>query len=261
MLTLFFSVILGCQASVNASAEGDASANGEGARARAEAEASGQAEGEGEMSRSALAPNGNSASLGSASATNASTLAAGRVLLGARHDLKLRPGKGSASCECLAVALGGSRNGGMAWTAVPPDLDETTQLTIALSSDGLTCKDEPKKSLGASYWGYRLSGNDVIVFVEAAHGGRPLTTGAVIPKPVGDGQVYVAPTSRKLPYGRALEGKGRCKIGNPGQVRTAPFTELEVGSDAPAKGSPARGVGGASAPLDDAPTTIELPAN
>jgi hypothetical protein len=260
-MALIFGLISGCQASVNASA--DASANGEGAKARAQADLNGQAEGEGEMTRSALAPGGQGAAVVSAS-SNASTIAAGRVLLGARHDLQLRPGKGTASCECLSVALGGSRNSGMAWSAVPPDIDETTQLSIALSSEGQACKDEPKKSLGASYWGYRLSGNDVIVLVEAARGGRPLTSGAIIPKPVGSGQVYVAPASKKLPYGRPLEGKGLCKIGNPGQVRTAAFSELEIGVDAPPKGTGLGArppVGSAAAPTDDTPTTIEIPSN
>jgi hypothetical protein len=261
-LALILGLTVACQASVNANA--DASVNGEGAKARAEAEASGQAEGDGELTRSALAPTSPAATLSAASTSQG--VAAGKVLLGARHDLQLRPGKGTASCECLSVALGGSRNGGMLWTAVPPDLDETTQLSIALSSEGQACKDEPKKSLGASYWGYRLSGNDVVVLVEAARGGRPLTSGAIIPKPVGNGQVLVAPASRKLPYGRPLEGKGLCKIGNPGQVRSAPFTELEIGSDAPAKGSgAAQSLGGGSFRSDgsatDLPSTIEIPQN
>ena len=247
----------------------DANVNGKGKSAEGDAEingsASGQAEGQGEMTRSALA-----GGAVTANGSSAATLASGRVLLGARHDLKLRPGKGTASCQCLSVALGGSRNGGMAWSAVPPDIDESTQLTIALSSEGQACKDEPKKSLGASYWGYRLSGNDVVVLVESARGGRPLTSGAVIPKPVGPGQVFVAPASRKLPYGRPLEGKGLCKIGNPGQLRTAPFTELEVGVNAPRAASGAvkrdtRGVGPSIGATpreeDDTPTTIEMPSN
>lgn len=260
-VALIFGLISGCQASVNASASADASADGEGAKARAQADASGQAEGEGEMTRSALAPSGQGAAMVSASSGNAS-IAAGRVLLGARHDLTLRPGKSTASCECLAVALGGSRNSSMSWSAVPPDLDETTQLSIALSSAGQACKDEPKQSLGASYWGYRISGNDVIVLVEAARGGRPLTSGAIIPKPVGSGQVYVAPASKKLPYGRPLEGKGLCKIGNPGQARAAAFSELEIGTDAPPKAtsSGTRRPLGAPPAVDDTPTTIEIPS-
>lgn len=240
-------------------ANADASVSGEGARARGDAELDGRAEGVGEMSRSTFAPGDQGATM--VSANGSASL--GRVLLGARHDLKLRAGQASASCECLAVALGGSRNGAMSWTAVPPEIDEATQLAIAFSSEGQACRDEPKKSLGASYWGYRISGDDVIVLVEAAQGGRPLTNGAVIPKPVGTGTVYVAPTSKKLPYGRALEGKGACKIGNPGPVRSAPFNELEVGTDAPAKASgqvTRRAVSGP--PVGDAtPATIDIPTD
>jgi hypothetical protein len=257
---LVFGLIFGCQASLNA----DANVNGKGANAEGDADvhanASGQAEGKGEMARSSGAAPGTA----SDSASLASNLPPSRVLLGARHDLKLRSGKGTASCECLAVALGSSRSGSMVWSAVPPDLDDGSQLSFALSSDGQACNGEPKQSLGASYWGYRISGNDVVVLVEAAHGGRPLTTGAVIPKPVGPGQVYVAPASKKLPYGRPLEGKGLCKIGNPGQARTAPFTELEVGQNAPGRAGSGSAKGERAVSdhsSDESPTTIELPSN
>jgi hypothetical protein len=98
--------------------------------------------------------------------------------------------------------------------------------------------------------------------VEAARDGRPLTNGAIIPKPVGQGRVLIAPASKKVPYGRPLEGTGPCKIGNPGQARTVPFSELEVGTDAPrpATGDVTRSrVGEAPARIEDAPTTIEIP--
>lgn len=250
---LVFGLIVGCQASLSA----DANVSGKGASAEADADVSASAEGQGEMTRNASGDSSGSA------ASMSSNLPPSRVLLGARHDLKLHSGKGTAACECLSVALGGARNSGMAWSAVPPELDESTQLSLALSSDGQACKGEPKQSLGASYWGYRISGNDVVVLVEAARGGRPLTGGAVIPKPVGPGQVYVAPASKKLPYGRPLEGKGLCKIGNPGQVRNAPFSPLELGQNAPdaANTGSAASDHSSSQGLDDAPITIELPRN
>lgn len=256
---LAFGLILGCQASLNA----DANVSGEGAKGKAEAEAEveGSAEGTGEMTRSSSGASSGNALTGTSTSANP---ASSRVLLGARHDLRLRPGKGTASCECLSVALGGARSSGMVWGAVPPELDDGTQLSIALSSDGQTCKGEPEKSLGASYWGYRLKGNDVVVLVEAARGGRPLTAGAVIPKPVGQGQVYVAPASKKLPYGRPLDGKGLCKIGNPGQVRTAPFTELEVGTDAPSRAAKGALVGQPAVSdqsSDETPMTVEFPSD
>jgi hypothetical protein len=213
-----------CQASVNANAEANVSGEG----ASAEADGSADLGGKGELTRTT------SDSAGLIEGGAQSELPSSRVLLGARHDLKLSAGKSTATCRCLNVALGAAQSPGMAWSSTPPQLDDSTQLSIALSSDGVDCKEEPKGSLGASYWGYRISGNDVIVLVEAARGGRPLTSGAVIPRPVGPGRVFVAPASKKLPYGRPLDGAGNCKIGNPGPIRSSAFTELELGTDAPA---------------------------
>mgnify|MGYP001554558684 CR=1 FL=1 len=243
VLTLIFGLLVGCKASMNANAH----VNGQGASAEADADLKAASEGKGDMVRLSSPPAGMmnaSASVGPSS-----------VLLGARHDLKLRAGQSTAACQCLAVALGGAHGAPMLWTGAAPDIDETRQLSIALSSEGQTCKDEPKGSLGASYWGYRISGNDVIVLVEAARGGRPLTSGAVIPKPVGPGQVYVAPASKKLPYGRAADGNGMCKIGNPGQPRSAGFTDLELGTNASESEATKGGPG------QEQMTTIELPAN
>ena len=250
MAGLIFALVVGCQASVNA----DANVSGEGAKGRAQAEMSGSAEGEGELRRSSL-----SAAAEQAAASDA---ASRRVLLGARHDLKLASGNGATRCQCLSVALGTAGDAGLGWSGSVPALDASTQLAIAFSSEGQACQDEPKQSLGASYWGYRLSGNDVVVLVEAARAGRPLTSGAIIPKPVGQGQVLVAPASSRIPYGRALEGKGPCKIGNPGAARATAFSELEVGSDAP---RPPTGEVTSGArhitPTEDVPSTIEIPPN
>jgi hypothetical protein len=241
-----FCLLTSCQASVSANAE--ANVNGEGASA--DANGSAELSGNGELNRSA-------AFVASDADGSAAVLSSSRVLLGARHDLKLHTQKATATCRCLAVALGGARSSGMVWSAAPPEIDDATQLTVAISSEGQECEGEPKGSLGASYWGYRISGNDVVVLVESARGGRPLTNGAVIPRPVGTGQVFVAPTSRKLPYGRSLDGKGLCKIGNPGPARSGAFTELELGVDAPGvapKNAKTEGV-------DEMPPTIELPSN
>jgi hypothetical protein len=142
-------------------------------------------------------------------------------LLGARHDLVLSTDRATLSCSCLKLALGGPGDGAFRWKGTPPSINSETQLVVGLSSEGMTCK-QPKGSLGASYWGYRQSGNDVVVFVESAVKGRPLTTGAIIPKPFGDGQVYAAPAFRGEPYGRGPNGEPRCKLGNPGSPRSSP---------------------------------------
>jgi hypothetical protein len=218
--------MMGCQASLSANA--DANASGEGT----------SADGSAELSRSAeLSTRASSAAFARVDGADGD-LPAERVLLGARQDLKLSSGKETARCQCLSVALGGAGSEGMAWTAAPPTIDDATQLAIALSSEGVECRDEPKGSRGASYWGYRVSGNDVIVLVEASRAGRPQTNGAIIPRPVGEGQVYVAPAVKRLPHGRGVGGEGSCKVGNPGGPRSGGFTELELGIDAPTPKAP-----------------------
>ena len=138
------------------------------------------------------------------------------ALLGARHDLKLSPDRKTATCKCVAVALGGPGDPSMVWEGPAPATDPQTELVIALNSEGIACDITPKDGLGASYWGYKLSGDDVIVVLEVARFGRPITTGAVIPRPAGNGQVYVEPLGKDVPYGRSLDGgQRRCLIGNP----------------------------------------------
>jgi hypothetical protein len=230
-LGLIFGLSLSCKASLSADAQASSSegtsANANGS-ASLDADLKASQQGEGEMVHNAAQPAG--------VALVAPPANSDHVLLGARHDLRLKAGQGNAVCHCLALAIGGSHSSGMDWAGQAPSIDDDTQLTLALSSEGQACQGEPKGSLGASYWGYRLKGNDVIVLVEAARGGRPLTTGAIIPKPVGPGQVYVAPASRKLPYAKQEGQAGMCKLGNPGKPRSTEFTALEVGTDAPARG-------------------------
>jgi len=143
------------------------------------------------------------------------------ALLGARHDLRLSPDKKTATCSCVAMALGPASDAALSWQGARPNVDPQNQLVIALSSEGIPCSTAPKDGLGASYWGYRLSGDDVIVFLEVARFGRPVTTGAIIPKPMGNGQVLVQPVKKDVPYGRPLDASQKvCRLGNPGPQRT-----------------------------------------
>jgi hypothetical protein len=166
---------------------------------------------------------------GSGSAAAAQTVA-GKPLLGARHDLALVLERATAQCSCLKVGLGQANRDAFRWKTEPPAVDNQTQLVVALSSEGSGCQD-PKGSLGASYWGYRRRGDDIVVYVENAVQGRPLTSGAIIPKPVGDGQVFIAPAEKGVPYGKAADGKGNCKLGNPGAKRTLPAGDDETGAE------------------------------
>ena len=152
------------------------------------------------------------------------------TLLGARQDMSLVVAHANAACACLKAAIGSANSAAFQWQGSVPRLNDDTQLAMALSSESMPCQNEPKGSSGASYWGYRISGNDVIVFVEGARAGRPRAGAAIIPKPVADGQVYIAPAKSKLPYGRSLEGgAAKCKLGNVPTKRATPFTPGELG--------------------------------
>ncbi len=165
------------------------------------------------------------------------------ALLGARHDLSLVSEHANAACACVKVGIGAADSAAFQWQSGAPHLSTDTQLAFAMSSENMLCKDEPKGSSGASYWGYRILGNDVIVFVEGAREGRPHTAAAIIPRPFGDGQVYVAPAKKEFPYGRSLDGKGeRCKVGSLPTKRTTPFSQAELGDSSTKNGSVAPAV-------------------
>jgi len=215
----WFSVLLflgsGCHASVQAHANADTSGQSD-----AELDAEVQKE------RAMAAP------VASTSAAPAVSAAPNdHALLGARTDLSLEPANAQGQCSCVRVALGPANLGAFKWTGTRPTLDDQTQLALALTSAGSGC-DNPKGTLGASYWGYRRVGNDIVVYVENGVNGRPVAQGAIIPKPFGQGQVYLAPTTKKVPFGKPLNGKGNCKLGNPGVPRTVPVGPDEVGAPA-----------------------------
>ena len=152
------------------------------------------------------------------------------ALFGARHDLQLSSDRKNPTCNCVAIALGQPNDPGMKWEGPPPSIDPGTQLVIALSSEGVTCAEPPKEGIGASYWGYKEAGDDVIVVLEVARLGRPVTTGAIIPKPAGNGQVHVQPASKAVPYGRALSAsEPTCRLGNPGGPRTSRTIQEDEG--------------------------------
>jgi len=128
-------------------------------------------------------------------------------LLGARHDLLVREGT-PATCQCLAVAIGQPTSERMVWTGRRPTTNNNSQLVVALGSEGVACS---KGGSGASYMGYEVKDGNVIINVEAAVDGRPVTHGAIIPRPQSDGKVFVQPVG-KIPYGKGLGGEARCEL-------------------------------------------------
>lgn len=143
------------------------------------------------------------------------------ALFGARHDFTVRDSSGAVSCRCVGALLGPPSSGKLNWQGEMPHTKPETQLVIALVPGPGDCAGSV-----ASYWGYRIEKNDVIVFVENWKEGRPQTLGAIIPKPPADGQIYLAPASANSPFG-APNGGGRCALGNPGPRRTEPWNGVE----------------------------------
>lgn len=137
------------------------------------------------------------------------------ALLGARRDLSLSPDVRGARCQCLGVVLGPPDTKGMVWRGPAPSVHPTRQTVIALSSEGVECSGNAGEQI-ASYRGYSVEGGDVIVTVEIARAGRPVTQGAILPVPDGAGQIYVRPRNAEVPFGRGLDGAPRCALGSPG---------------------------------------------
>lgn len=210
---------VGCKASVNAEAKAGASGSSADADASFEASAEGDAALQGDAGGDDFTKPRTTAAGPDAAAMAAA--ATGPALLGARRDLRYQ-GPKQATCSCLAVALGGPDNSAFAWEHGPPIVDSSQQLVVALSSEGVSCSENV--GLGASYKGYQTPGNDVVVMVERAHEGRPVTSGAVIPRPIAGGQVYVVAAEQGSPFGGAVgDSKQRCRLELPASgVAAAP---------------------------------------
>ncbi|MCH2109054.1 MAG: hypothetical protein MK135_06980 [Polyangiaceae bacterium] len=139
--------------------------------------------------------------------TNPAQAGQSSALFGARHDVFLSNAEGS-TCRCLAVALGQPSDQRLTWTGLMPQLNASTQFILALGSEGLNCDFQGGP---ASYAGYEVQGKNVVVTVEEAKDGRPITHGAIIPRPSEGGQLLIH-AAGEAPYGRAVEGNGDCSV-------------------------------------------------
>lgn len=200
---------VGCKASVNAEAKASTDANGASAEGDASFESS---------SEQAEEPAASAADLDKPVSTPAPDSESQLVdtgepaLLGARRDLTYQ-GPKDATCSCLAVKLGEPSDPAFAWEKGAPTIDSSRQIVVGLTSEGVACDAE--RGLGASYKGYVVSQNDVVIMVERAHEGRPVQSGAIIPRPQGDGQVFVVAAEAGSPFGGAPGNpKERCHIEN-----------------------------------------------
>lgn len=132
-------------------------------------------------------------------------------LLGVRHDLLLAEGPHTARCNCLAVEVGSAADPRFFWMSGAPTIGAGA-VAIALSARGIACaggeaEDKRRPSISA----VDQIGDDIIVEVEDLPEGRPLASGAVIPRPGASGGIYVRPRNAKSIYAKGAPG-GRCKV-------------------------------------------------
>ena len=133
--------------------------------------------------------------------------------LGVRHDLMLVKAPHEARCTCLAVEVGPPSDPKFFWVGSSPDVGENA-LAVAIDGRGVSCPggDQDDRRRRPSISGVFVDGEDVIVEVEDLPFGRPLASGAVIPKPGPKGSIYMRPRKGGGFYGSSLGGGGRCRV-------------------------------------------------
>ncbi len=139
--------------------------------------------------------------------------------IGATPDLSLAPAATrAATCACVAVVVGAPSDPAFAWRGAVPTAGDTA-LALAITGEGVACEPPAKRGKhgkpGAmptpSLAGVEREGEDVIVTLEAAHPGRPLVHGALIPKPGPKGAIVVRGRGA-VPFGRAAAGGKVCRV-------------------------------------------------
>jgi hypothetical protein len=130
-------------------------------------------------------------------------------LLGVRHDVTIAESAPHAErCSCLAVAVGAPNDPRFAWQAGAPSVGPDA-VAIAISGKGVACPAAgDAQNRRPSISAVDRDGADVLVEVEELPPGRPLASGAIIPRPGPGGAIYVRPKNKSLPYAQP----GRCKV-------------------------------------------------
>jgi hypothetical protein len=135
-----------------------------------------------------------------------------------RHDLMMaKDAPRQANCSCLSIAIAESpADSRLMWMDASPKLESDVALVV-MSDKGIACPGAAADGADRpSISGVERDGADVVIVVEHLPTGRPLASGAVIPKPGPGGSIYVKPKGPKVLYGRPLPGAasraGRCKV-------------------------------------------------
>jgi hypothetical protein len=133
--------------------------------------------------------------------------------LGVRHDLMLSNAPHEARCTCLSAEVGPPKDPRFFWIGSAPDIGDNA-VAIAIGSRGVACPngDPDDRRRRPSISAVDVEGEDVLVEVEDLAMGRPLASGAIIPRPGPKGSIYLRPRRGGTLYGRSLGGEGRCRV-------------------------------------------------
>jgi hypothetical protein len=133
------------------------------------------------------------------------------AILGVRHDLMLSNAPHDARCSCLAVEVGRPADPMFFWSGGAPDVSADA-LIIAIGARGVACPggDPDDRRRRPSISAVDQQGDDIYVEVEDLPNGRPLASGAIIPRPGMKGGIFVYPRRGNAVYGRAAAG--RCRV-------------------------------------------------
>jgi hypothetical protein len=135
-----------------------------------------------------------------------------RAPLGVRHDLMLSDRAHPVRCNCLSVEAGPSTDPNLFWIGGAPEIGPAA-IAVAIGARGIDCPggsaDEGRRRPSIS--AVDQVNDDIILEVEDLPEGRPLASGAIIPRPGAAGSIYIHPRSPNQAYGKGAPG-GRCKV-------------------------------------------------
>jgi hypothetical protein len=134
------------------------------------------------------------------------------AVLGVRHDLMLSGAPHEVRCACLSVEVGRAEDPTFFWAGGAPDLG-VDSLVIAVGARGIACPggDPDDRRRRPSISAVEQDGDDILVEVEDLPEGRPLASGAIIPRPGSRGSIYVRPRKGSGVYARS-HGGARCRV-------------------------------------------------
>ncbi|HVY49496.1 MAG TPA: hypothetical protein VHB21_26570 [Minicystis sp.] len=135
------------------------------------------------------------------------------AFVGVRHDLMLsNSAPARERCSCLAVEVGAPRDPTFFWQGDRPEIGPD-EVVVALGAQGVSCPggDPVEARRRPSISAVDVENDSVIVEVEDLPLGRPLASGAIVPRPGPTGGLFIRPRNARTIYGRGTGGR-LCRV-------------------------------------------------